>query len=277
MTMKTRSHSAFSPRVALLGLAMAALAVGSARAQDLREAGRRVVDQYQQAIVTVRITSSVKVSYGGQDNPEQESKIETSGTVIGPDGLTLLLLSAVDPASALRGRMDQNPNFKIDTQVKDVKIMLADRSELAATVVLRDPELDIAFIRPSQKPDKPLKSIDLAQSVEAGMLEPVFVLARLGRVADRAPAAMTGEIQAIVAKPRKFYVPSAELASGGPAVPIFNAKAQLVGFVMGRRMPGAAEDDVQDMMGAGSGSSLAIVMPADQVAEIVKQVPAADK
>ena len=40
----------------------------------------------------------------------------------------------------------------METEVNDIKILLEDGAEVPAEIVLRDKDLDLAFIRPKAKP-----------------------------------------------------------------------------------------------------------------------------
>ena len=45
-----------------------------------------------------------------------------------------------------------------------MKILLDDGTEVPAEIVLRDKDLDLAFIRPKAKPASPMTSVDLTKS-----------------------------------------------------------------------------------------------------------------
>jgi hypothetical protein len=235
---------------------------------DLRSAGRKMAEEKGGAIVVARIVLSMKATFGGQQNEEQEIRREITGTVVRPDGTTIIPLSEIDPSEQIRRlSAGSGEEFAIDSQVKDLKLVVNRTEEIPATVVLRDPDLDIAILQPTAKPEKPMTAIDLSASAEPQMLEQCFVLARLGRIANYAEAAMTGEIQAIVEKPRKFYVPSAELASGGLGTPIFNAAGKLIGVVVLRVAPGSALDSGDDE------PTLVTILPSADVKTLVDQAP----
>ncbi|HOQ90367.1 MAG TPA: hypothetical protein PLX03_09540, partial [Candidatus Hydrogenedentes bacterium] len=58
------------------------------------DAARAVVEQYRQTVVTLKIV--VSVSFGGD---EDENESEANATLISPDGLAVLALSAIDPSA----------------------------------------------------------------------------------------------------------------------------------------------------------------------------------
>lgn len=249
------------------GLAILLIASATAGAADLRATGRDVAAKYGAAVIRVNVVIKQKVSYGGQGEREQEASHEINGTVIGEDGLTLVPLSSIDPASMYKKMMGDNDEVKFETTVKDIKLIMPDGKEVAATVVSRDTDLDLAFLRPVKKPATKYAAIDLADNAKPQLLDPVLVIARFGKIANRRVGAMTGEIQGIVEKPRTFYVPSSELATGGYGLPIFNDGGKVVGIVMIRTMPGGRDASSRD------DSTMGIIMPASDILEIAKQVP----
>jgi S1-C subfamily serine protease len=257
----------------MAALVILLLSAASARAaDDLRATGRATGEKLGDAIVTVKAVLSIKVSMEGNERPESEEKSVANGTVIAPDGTTIVPLSAIDPSIMIKRSMppEYSQQLSIDCRVKDLKLVVNKRTEIDATVVQRDPDLDLAILRPVKKPEKPMTAVDLADSVAPRLLEEVFVLARMGRVADYEIGVMTGEVQSIVTKPRTFYIPSGELASGGEGVPIFTGAGKLVGFVLSRVAPGGDESTSFSM--GGDGSSIGIILPSADVQEIVAQI-----
>jgi hypothetical protein len=245
----------------LFVLALAGWLAGPVPAQDLRQTGRRMAEQKGDAIVTVQVVISMTF----QGSNERERRQELNGTVLSEDGLTLAPLSELDPSETMRRLAGPAAgDFQFESRIKDLRLVHPiTKKELDATVVLRDPDLDLAFIRPTEKPEKPFVAIDPADGAQPQLLEQVFVLARMGKVANRAVGVMTGEIQAIVEKPRKFFIPSSELASAGMGVPTFSAEGRFIGIVLMRTMAGAPQDTGERMIG--------IILPAEQVARIAEQ------
>lgn len=253
----------------LAGLTLLVFAA-PAQSQDLRQTARKLVADYGSAIVNVQIVLSLQFSMGGQNSPENEVKAETSGTVIGSDGLTIVPLSAVDPAQLYK-RFMSNSDRNVNSRVKDIKLIVNKRTEIPATVVLRDTDLNIAFLRPVKKPAAPMKAFSLADAAEVQLLDEAVVLSRLGKVGDREISVMTGEIQSIVTKPRKFYVPASELASGGFGVPAFTADGRILGIVLMRTAPGGMEES--GAPGMGEGGMLGIILPIKDIKEVADQAP----
>jgi hypothetical protein len=121
--------------------------------------------------------------------------------------------------------------FKFESELTDVKIVLADGTEIPAEVVLRDKDLDLAYLRPSDKPAKALPFVDLARDGKAQLLDEVIVVNRLNQVANRAPAVSIGRIEAIVDKPRTFYVLGQAMWGYALGSPVFSLDGKLVGVL----------------------------------------------
>ena len=192
-------------------------------AQDDRAAAREIVKKWQNAIVNVRVVLKMRVSVGGREMQSMDESVETVGTVIDPSGLTVLSLGALNPGAMMNKMMggggSGQERMEFGSEPSDVKLRLPDGKELPARIVLRDEDLDLAFLRPTTKPDKPLVAINLADEGRPSMLDPVVVLSRLGRVGGWTPAASLQTIGAIIERPRTFYVIETGSASsvGTPA------------------------------------------------------------
>jgi len=221
----------------IICLAMAAVSF-TARADDAAKAGRDVLAKSQGAVVTVKLAIKQSMSMGGRDS-KSESKTDTTGTVIDPSGLTVVSLATTDPGSmvkdayarAIASRGGDMSQFKFESELSDVKIVLADGTEIPADVVLRDKDLDLAYLRPSDKPAKPLPFIDLKRDAKAQILDEVIVVNRLNQAANRAPAISVGRIEAIVDKPRTFYLLGGSMWGYSLGAPVFSLDGKLVGIL----------------------------------------------
>ena len=166
------------------------------RADELADTGRDIFKKNQHAVVTVEVVQKMSYTAPGRASTSQETKQDLTGTVVDPSGLTVLALSACDPAEYYRRTMGENYNrYKVETEVSDLKILLDDGTEMPAEIVLRDKDLDLAFIRPKSKPASPMAAIDLSKSASAQILDQVITVNRLGRAAGRAYSAPRGTRQ----------------------------------------------------------------------------------
>lgn len=256
---------------AVVVLALQLIVTAPALAQD-RSAMRDVAKKWQNAIVSVRVSLKVRMSMGGREVQSMDDTIESVATVIDPSGLTVMSLSTLDPGpmmSRLMGGMSGgDQKMQILSEPSDVRMRLPDGRELAATIVLRDQDLDLAFIRPTAKPSAPLTAVNLADAARPSVLDDVVVLSRLGRVGGWAPAAVLYSVSAIMEKPRTFFVLNGQAGTGTPA---FLPNGKLVGLLTIRQIdPGRMS--MFGMMGGTDGAGvIAVILPAADVLEIAKQ------
>lgn len=240
-----------------------------AGASEDAAAGREILKNNMAAVVTVQMVVKISSSYSGGNTNEQESKEEATGTIIRPDGLTVLALSSTDPSSILKTMSGGgDPSFKMDTQISDIKLLLFDNTEIPAEVVIRDVELDLAFVRPLAKPAAPLAFVDMqANQGTVELLDRVVTLNRLGRVANRVFSASFEYIDAVVEKPRTYYIPGNDPTSTSQGSPVFTLDGKVVGLFVLRAISADA--------GAGGrrNNVLPIILPARDIAEGLGQIP----
>lgn len=255
--------------IAVLGCLVVLLP--AAYGDDVAAQGRQVIDKWQQSVVTVRLVVKMTMSTGEEGSQEQEHKADVNGTVVDPSGLTVVSLADVDPGETYKRMMGEGapdePKLNIESKVSDVKLRFADGTEVPAKVVLRDKDLDLAFVRPTEKLAQPAAAIDLIQSATPQILDQVVSLNRLGESGDWAMAPRVDRIQAILKKPRTVYVPQDIDQTGTPA---FSLDGKIVGVTLLRlsAAPGGA-DEMEDF-------GLAIILPAADVLEVAKQALATE-
>jgi hypothetical protein len=246
-------------------------------ADDLGEKGRAIFKKNQHCVVTVQIVLKSKISMGGRGGESNESRQEVTGTVLDPSGITVLSLSATDPGQMVQNMMgsgEDESRFKMETELSDVKMLLEDGTEIPAEVVLRDRDLDLAFIRPKTKLAAAMPAIDLTSSGKADVLDEVVTLNRLGKAAGRSYAASVERISAIVQRPRLFYIPEANMTTTTLGAPAFTTDGKILGVFVMRTAKGRGSSGF-GMMGSPTDSFTGIIVPADDVLKAVKQVPAA--
>ena len=248
--------------IAALACALGGASI-SVRADDVAQKGREIFNKNQHSVVTV--SEVLKISAGGTSNA-RESKQDLTGTVIDPNGLTVLALSACDPADMYQ-RMMGDDSRHIESEVTDIKILLDDGTEVPAEIVLRDKDLDLAFIRPKTKLTTPMVAADLSKSSPVQILEQVITLNRLTSAAGRAYAASVERINAVIQKPRTFYIPDSTITSTTLGSPAFALDGNIVGIFVIRTMSGKA--------GATRNMPTSIILPADDVLKAAKQAPEA--
>jgi S1-C subfamily serine protease len=187
-------------------------------------------------------------------------------------------LSACEPTtliqSIMEGMSDEESRFKMDTELSDIKILLDDGTELPAEIVLRDKDLDLAFVRPKTKPATPMAALDLSQSAKAEVLDQVITLNRLGKAAGRAYAASVERISAVVQKPRTFYIPDNAATMTTLGSPAFSLDGKPLGVFVVRTVS-AKGGGGMGMLGFQPQNLTAIILPAEDILKAAKQAPEA--
>ncbi|MCI0541393.1 MAG: serine protease [Verrucomicrobiales bacterium] len=253
-------------------------------AQDLATKGREVFNKHQSSVVTVLLVVKTKMAVpglAGLGGDARESKEEVTGTVIDESGLTAVALSSTDPTGMLQGMMgslgdlggdgEESFKFKMDSEVTDVKLLTGDGTELPAEIVLRDKDLDLAFVRPKSKPATPMPALDLANSAKVDVLDEIIAINRLGKATGRAYAAAIERISAVVKRPRLFYVPGGGATMTGLGSPAFTPDGKLVGLFVMRTVKSGGGGMSLFSMPAGM---TPMILPAEDVKKIAAQVPA---
>lgn len=254
---------------------MALLTAGAAGAQDERAAARDLVKKWQDAVINVRVVLKMRISMGGREMQSMDDAVDTVGTVIDPSGLTVMSLGALNPGAMMNkvmggvgGGAPERPEF--GSEPTEVKLRLADGREIPARIVLRDEDLDLAFLRPAAKQDKPFVAVSLADAARPAMLDQVIVLSRLGRVGGWTPAAWLQYVGAIIERPRTFYVTEAG-GSNALGVPAFLPSGKIVGLLTLRSVD-TGRAGMFAMMGGSEGlGMLPVILPAADILEIAKQ------
>jgi len=248
----------------------------SVAAQDARPAARDVVKKWQDAVVNVRVVLKMRMSMGGREMQASDDPVDTVGTVIDPSGLTVLSLGSLNPGAMMSKLMGGGggggqPAVEITSEPTDVKIRLPNGRELPARIVLRDEDLDLAFLRPTTKPETPLVALDLNDAARPSLLDQVLVLSRLGRVGGWTAGAALHDVGAIIERPRTFYVLAG--AVSGMGTPAFLPNGRVVGLLTLRQIEPGRASLASMMGGAESMGMLGVILPAADVLEIAKQAP----
>ena len=244
------------------------ICIGSAfadSAEDSKKA-RDVAAKYGEAVVSVIMVFEQSMSYDG-GNDKRQIKSDTTGCVIDPSGLIVTALSEIDPMSQLPS-MDES-DFKFTSKVVDAKIKLSDGTELPVDVVLRDKDLDLAYLRLKKAPASPLAFVDMTTPGAPDAFDTLVVLGRLGQVAGRSLAVNGDGVRAVITKPRKFYV---VYGSGGRGCPAFDLNGNPVGIVVLRTgSKGKSASNPYDYMS----DALAAVMPCSTIMSAAEQAKTA--
>lgn len=219
-------------------VAIAALLCGSTRAdeQAIVSQARDVLAKHQGAVVWVAAVAKLQIP-GGRTG-EQET--EALGTVIDSSGLVVVAEEAFNPVAKLIKQFSGSlgggapaalREMKVD--LTQVEIRLPDGTEIPAKIVLKDPDLGLAFVladKPTDadKPTPKLTNLELTETPPVQVLDEVITLGRLGKTLDGQPTLTLGRIAAIVTKPRELYWG----AAGSDGAPVFTSEGKLLGIAI---------------------------------------------
>lgn len=223
-------------------------------------AGRALAKRHADAIVGVELVVTVKLKAGEREMAPQERRVEVNGTVISPTGLVVTTLAAVDPQATqemMRGGAGGGGRGAeiVSSEFKEVKLRTADGKEIPARFVLKDADLDLAFMAPepgTEGASREFSYIKLDDAVEGTQLSTFFSLSRAPKALQRIPIIRSTEITGIIEKPRRFYL----LTDQSVAAPIFNAQGKILGITL---------------VSSANGIQVLVVRPAADIADMAKQ------
>lgn len=243
------------------------LAGGSIRARaqsaDERATARDVVRKRGDAVVMVLATIKLRVNIGGREQASDQAA-QANATVLDGTGLTVLSLSSLQPddimTRSLNQRIGPGTHVDVSSEPSDIRMHLADGRELPAKLVLRDEDLDLAFIRPTEAPASPLTSVDEA-GASPSLLDPIMLVQRTNEAMGWQTAASIGSVQLVIDKPRTYYQVSVPTLGGtGLGSPVFDFAGHFVGVVVLRNT-------------GSRGTASPGVLPGSDIRDVAKQAP----
>ncbi len=261
-----------------LTLALAATtAFASASTAELRETAKKLSNSHKDSVVWLSVLSKISIGTEGEVPAEiktalagqdKEEKNEITGTVIDASGLIVTALGGLDKSSIVDGQTVDTPvgeiKLKASSEIKGIKVITADGSEVPADLVMKDEDLGLAFIKVRSKSEEAkgveFKAIDLADSGPGGLLDECIVLGRLDESLNREPSLLTSEISGMTVRPRIFY--RVETAAIG--CPVFLVNGKLLGISVLRKPKGGDG-------GHGQIEVSPVILPAADVAKIAAQ------
>jgi hypothetical protein len=251
----------------ILLTAIISLFFSTASFAQVEEDARKIIDANKEAVVSAQLVIEAKMTYQGQSE-KAEHKVTASGTIIDPSGLMVSSLWETNPGSYAEDALGDK-GYNYSTEIKDIRIRLTDGTEIPADIVLRDPDLDLIFMKPKSKSDKPFPYVDLSKASSPQVLDQVIVLSRLGPIVNHSLGACIDRIQSVVSKPRTFYIVNSNIHDY-LGVPAFTIDGKCSGILLTRSTKHGPDDDESD--------SYTIILPCSTVLNAAQQamkVPAA--
>jgi S1-C subfamily serine protease len=258
-------------------LAIAATTALASAAPDVRETGKKISAEHKDAVVWLSVLAKTSMSADG-DVPaqiksmlaaqEQVVKSEVTGTVIDASGLIVTALGGLDKSSVVDGQTVNTPmgaiKLKSNSEIKEVKVITSDGSEIPADLVLKDADLGLAFIKIRMDSEEAkgieLKSINLADSAKGEVLDECVALGRLDESLNREASVVTTEVSGVTTRPRTFY----RVMTDTIGCPVFLANGKLLGVSVLRNPKGNSSR-------SGQISISPVILPAADIAKVAAQ------
>ena len=230
---------------------------------------RKLYAEKQESIVWVSAVIKVSLSASGSAEapmniPDQERTVEALGTIIDPSGLVVVSHSQIDPSRELSNREINTPNGRVSLEatvtLKEIRVTLADGTEIPATQVMKDQDLDLSFIRiktdSKEAAGVELHAVDLKDHATVQISDEVITLSRTSELLSRVPSVAIGQVLSIMKRPRLFVQVSGDVLG----CPTFNIDGQVIGVSVRRTMKDKGVANV--------------LLPAEDVLEIAHQATA---
>lgn len=231
----------------------------------LRDKAIALSTAHKDAVLYLSALVELEVTLADGPSKKEEKKLEIIGTVLTKDGLIATPLSTIDVAANIDGRTVNSARgaVKISAKgtTKEVKILMPDGSEIPAKVVSKDPDLDLAFIRPEEAgAAKQLTAIDSSNHAPLELLQDVIVLGRLNKELNREAVVFTSEIVSLIRKPRTF----GKIGAQALGMPVFNSEGKFLGIGVNRF---SAKNDTENQ----NPSASSVILPAEDLLESASQ------
>ena len=221
---------------------------------------RELLKNNAECVTWVSVTAKVEMSVGGRSIPPQEQKLEALGTVIDEKGLTVLSLNQVDPTANILSRL-RSPGASVNVNYTEVFILMQDGTEVAARFLLKDSDLDLAFVLPFQDDDSNSDDVifskvpEMVKDDEYPMiLDEEVSIGKLKQTLYRQSTLRRGSVNAVISKPRQYFV----IENTIPGTPVFDKKGKWLGVVVYKMF--------------GSRPSEIVTLPSQDILEIAEQV-----
>jgi hypothetical protein len=254
--------------------------------QRLLESGRKVLKTAENAMVGLTAIAKIQIKASGTSggSAERELKIDCTSLVIDSSGLSVTSLTNLNPQNALprmraAGRGGEATEVTFECELRGIKMRLPDGTELPARILLKDDDLDLAFLAPndplSEANKKKIATVPLDAAKTAEVLDSIIQLGRTGKEFNYAPTVQLGHIAAVLTKPRTYYLG----ASSGLGTPVFSEQGKLTGmvtrFVSADKEAGG--DALTTALRGQAGATARVILPTADIAKLVDQAKEAAK
>ncbi len=254
-------------RLLMTAVVAACVVAGTASdavAQASPEGMRAILAEQRGAIVTIRYV--LKMDAMGDafgmfgDGGDQE--MEVTGVMVDPSGLVLVSNTQMGGMFARFSGMLAGMGGGVPKPT-DLKVLVGDDTQgVEARLVVRDTDLDLAWVKIAKAPETPYAAIDLSRHATVGVGDYVYTLGRAAKFYDRVPVITESRVSGTTTKPRDLVLGGSMSALG---LPVFDKAGALVG-VSTLIMPEEGEGGMEDsLMGMGMEGGFGTIVPAKDV------------
>jgi Trypsin-like peptidase domain len=214
--------------------AVLCLAAGTLLAQtndrQLVDTARKTLKTYEKGIITLAAVIKIEAKGGEIAGSDQEHKTQCVAAFIDPSGLAVTSLTNLAPK--IRINRGGGQTLELECQVQEVKYRLTDGTEVPARVVLKDEDLDLAFLAPLKPLDKATEAkmtvLPLSDSTaQPEVLDSTILIGRTGEDLNYISTLSIGRIVSILSTPRTCYLSNV----GGLGVPVFDHQGKVMGII----------------------------------------------
>ncbi len=199
---------------------------------------KAIINNYGNSVVYIEVT--MEASYAMEGSSDKSEQVEdATGIVVDQSGLIMVPLVVISPNEALKqvmeGMGDGSAESKkaLDSfriEIKKIVVKLPDGTELPATVVLKDVQSELAFIKTSAALPADIKAMSIPASVSVDLGDDLLCISRLGSVSKYAPRVSGMYIAAKLTDPKLRYVLESNFNIAG--IPAFTTDGQWAGVVL---------------------------------------------
>ncbi len=223
---------------------------------------RAAIDKVRPAIVQIKyVTSDASGMMGGGESEEQ-----TDGVLVSADGLVLVSNFSFGGAAALFGGAPTP---------QDIRVFIGDDTEGArASVLARDSERDLTWIKLDKAPEKDLPHVSLDGDAEAEVGDRILQVGRASEFYGHAPKVSEGRVIGETSRPRELLFASQLLQELG--MPVLNDRAEVIGFLV-LQLPSQEEMQAAGGFMGGAFQPELCILPLGEVRSATENARALDE
>lgn len=249
-------------------IALAVLTATATRARAEASADyQKVLQDKAGAFVTIKFV--LKMKMGGMG--ESETETEITGAMIDPKGLVICSNTQLGGIAGFMRSLGR----EVSATPTDIKVLAGEDTEgLAAKVLARDTELDLAWVQIKEPGEKKFAFVNLKEGVDGKVGQLMVGVRRMAKYFDRVTVMTESRVAGVTKKPRKLYVPTLPLTAN-LGLPVFSAEGKVLGVAV-LQMP---SDEDQEESPAAMFSRMSnlqemmsgMVLPAAEVVEATQR------